>query len=354
MTLKKFIRDHFFHIAFFFSGMLVLDMVLWLDPSMRFAKATLLYLDLLLTIFFCAFMIGLYIYHLKWYRAIRIRMQAQADGLNWPLTGATSAEKQYIQDYVNQLLDYHQQSMERLIRNQQDQKAFIDSWVHEIKVPLAATQLLIESIEMQIPDDKFNQLSDELIHIEHYVEQVLYYSRLDSFSKDYLVQEAALKPIINQVIRQNRNYFIQKRLQFSLEGDEQTVLTDAKWLGFILNQLISNAIKYTPENGRIQVILIRDDQGVWLKVHDSGIGIPEADLPRIFDKGFTGQNGRLSNQSSTGLGLYLAKELSQKLGHELTASASADGTTLSILFPFLSYYNDADQHELLGKQPVKA
>ncbi|KRL60048.1 sensor histidine kinase [Latilactobacillus fuchuensis] len=350
MTLKKFIRDHLFHIVFFFGGMFVLDVVLWLDPSMRFAKSTLLYLDFLLTIFFCAFIIGLYLYHLKWYRAIQIRMHAQEDGLNWPLTGATSAEKQFIQDYVNQLLDYHQQSIERLIHTQQDQKAFIDSWVHEIKVPLAATQLLVDSVEMQIPDEKFNQLTEELVRIEHYVEQVLYYSRLDSFSKDYLVQETALKPVINQVIRQNSHYFIQKKLHFELTGDQQTVLTDAKWLSFILNQIISNAIKYTPDDGQIKISLHHDALGVWLDIHDSGIGIPAADLPRIFDKGFTGQNGRLSNRNSTGLGLYLAKELSLKLGHELYVESTVDtGTTFKILFPFLSYYNDPDSDQLFGK-----
>ncbi|ANY13366.1 histidine kinase [Latilactobacillus curvatus] len=350
MTFKKFLRDHLFHIAFFFGGMIVLDIVLWLDPSMRFAKATLLYLDLLLALFFCAFLVGLYVYHLKWYRTIQTRLDAKEDSLNWPLTGATSAEKQFIQHYVNQLLAYHQQSIDQLISAQQDQKNFIDGWVHESKVPLAATQLLIESIEDQIPEDKFNQLTDELIQIEHYVEQVLYYSRLDSFSKDYLVQEYDLKPLVNQIIRQNRNYFIQKHIQFKLLGADQTVLTDAKWLAFILNQIISNALKYTPDGAQITVQIERDEQGVWLSVIDTGIGIPAEDLPRIFDKGFTGQNGRYSNQRSTGLGLYLARVLSEKLGHELTVSSQqGSGSTFKLLFPFLSYYNTDDDDGLFGK-----
>ncbi|MFV0982980.1 HAMP domain-containing histidine kinase [Latilactobacillus sakei] len=351
MTFKKFIRDHLFHIVFFFGGMFVLDIVLWLDPHMRLAKETLMYLDFLLTIFFCAFLIGLYLYHRKWFRTIQIRLNAKEDALNWPLTGATSAEKQYFQKYVNSLLDYHQQSIERLMHAQQDQKDFIDGWVHESKVPLAATQLLVEWIEDQIPEEKFNQLTDELVQIEHYVEQVLYYSRLDSFSKDYLVQEYALKPLINQTIRQNRNYFIQNRIQFKLTGEEQTVLTDAKWLVFILNQIVSNALKYTPQNGQITIDLAHDEQGVWLSVSDSGIGIPAEDLPRVFDRGFTGQNGRQSNQRSTGLGLYLAKSLSNKLGHELYASSTpGNGATFKLLFPFLSYYNDPDGERLMGKE----
>ncbi|KRM21069.1 sensor histidine kinase [Latilactobacillus graminis] len=334
--------------------MLVLDIVLWLDPNMRFAKTTLSYLDLLLTLFFGAFLVGLYSYHLKWYRTIQKRLDAKEDSLNWPLTGATSAEKQFIQHYVNQVLVYHQQSIDQLILAQQDQKDFIDGWVHESKVPLAAIQLLLESIETQISETKFNQMTNELVQIEHYVEQVLYYSRLDSFSKDYLVQEYPLTPLINQVIRQNRNYFIQKHIQFKLLGNDQTVLTDAKWLTFILNQLISNALKYTADQGHIIIQIQRDEQGVWLSIIDSGIGIPAEDLPRIFDKGFTGQNGRHSNHHSTGLGLYLAQSLSRKLGHTLSVTPNqGQGATFKLLFPFLSYYNTVEDGGPFGAAPLQ-
>ena len=110
-------------------------------------------------------------------------------------------------------------------------------------------------------------------------------------------------------------------------------------------------MKYTPQNGQITIDLAHDEQGVWLSVSDSGIGIPAEDLPRVFDKGFTGQNGRQSNQRSTGLGLYLAKSLSNKLGHELYASSTpGNGATFKLLFPFLSYYNDPDGERLMGKE----
>lgn len=119
------------------------------------------------------------------------------------------------------------------------------------------------------------------------------------------------------------------------------VLTDAKWVSFIFKQLVSNAIKYTAPEGRISVTIARTKEGAWLELEDSGMGIPQEDLRRIFDKGFTGENGRKSEQHSTGLGLYLAKNLADKLGHQLIVeSVQGEGTTMRILFPFLSYYNE--------------
>jgi len=164
---------------------------------------------------------------------------------------------------------------------------------------------------------------------------------LDSFSRDYLIQEYSLKEIVQSVIRTQGNYFIQKNLRFSIEGNDQMILTDAKWVAFIFKQLVSNAIKYTPSGGEIVVTLSRTKEGAWLSLKDTGIGIPEEDQRRIFDKGFTGENGRMSEQHSTGLGLYLAKSLADKLGHQLMMkSVEGEGTTMKLLFPFLSYFNE--------------
>lgn len=238
----------------------------------------------------------------------------------------------------------HRQQITALLAQHQDQKDFIDSWVHEIKVPLAAVSLLAESFEGQVPDDKLDNLNLQLDQIEFYVEQVLYYSRLDSFSKDYLLHNTQLKPLINDVVANQRNGFINKRLSFKLNGDDQTVLTDNKWLRFILAQLISNAVKYTPEGGRIQATIRDTGKETQLMIIDNGIGIPKDEQHRVFEKGFTGSNGRLSNHKSTGLGLFLAEKLAEKLGHHLTlTSVINQGTTVTIHFPYVSYYNDAGQ-----------
>lgn len=208
-------------------------------------------------------------------------------------------------------------------------------------MPLAASELLVRSIEFDIDDQKYTLLENELAKIDEYVEQVLYYARLDSFSRDYLIQEYELKSIIQPVIRSQANYFIQKNLRYEIIGEDQRVLTDAKWVAFIFKQILSNAIKYTPDHREIIISIEKNQQGISLAIKDSGIGIPKEDLSRIFDKGFTGSNGRLSKTHSTGLGLYLAKSLAEKLGIQLLAeSIVGEGTTMTLFFPILNFYNE--------------
>lgn len=341
MSFFKYLRDQHLTIIFFAACLALTDFMLWLQPKEVMPWHDLLYLNLLLGLFFCGFLVATYWHQRQWYLQINSRYQAKAAGLNWRLEQPQTFAQQQVVTYVNQLLDYHQQSLAQLLRQNQDQKEFIASWVHDIKVPLAALQMLNESYQDRLPEKINFQMTDELTRIDHYVEQVLYYSRLDAFSKDYLIQEHALKTIINQVVRDNATYFLHKKIHFQLNGKNLTVLTDEKWLYFILNQIIANSLKYTAPNGHITVNLSQTEQGVKLTITDDGIGIAPQDLKRIFDKGFTGNNGRQKAVKATGLGLYLAKQLSEKLGHQLTAQSTINqGTTLTLLFPFLSYYND--------------
>lgn len=339
MTIRKYLLDHWLLFIgwFFFIGITCL--ILWLSPNMVVDLSVIGYLVLLQGIFLLLFLTIDYSLKKRWWKALDISNQPPS--LEHYLTEASMAEEKIAQEYINGLVIEHQLTMQQSMTNQQDQKDYIDSWVHEIKVPLAALNLLLQSVEDDIPEQKYYLVENELSKMDEYVEQVLYYARLDSFSKDYLIQEYSLKEIVQSVIRTQGNYFIQKNLQFSLTGDDQFVLTDAKWVSFIFKQLVSNAIKYTDSGGTISVTIARTKEGAWLVLKDSGIGIPPEDLNRIFDKGFTGENGRKSGQHSTGLGLYLAKNLADKLGHQLIVeSTQGEGTTMRILFPFLSYYNE--------------
>ena len=240
---------------------------------------------------------------------LSLATEKETPSLQEYLNTAEKEEELLVQTYINGLLQEHQQTMQQAINNQQDQKDYIDSWVHEIKVPLAAITLLVQSVEDDIPEKKYYLLENEL------------------------------GKIVQSVVRTQANYFIQKRLQFSIEGEDEAVLTDRKWVIFIFRQLLSNAVKYTPEGGTITVLISKNKQGVYLSLKDSGIGIPTQDQRRIFDKGFTGENGRKSEQHSTGLGLYLAHSLAKKLGHDLTVeSTEGQGTTMTLFLPSISYY----------------
>lgn len=319
----------------------------WLSPHEVFQWTNMLYLFLLELIIFIAFLFWLYTKQMPWWQKIKKR-DVEETFLSESLEGAITEEQKFYQTSFNHQLVHFQQSINELMTQQQEQKDFIDSWVHEIKVPLASLNLLKDLLEDDVPDAYFYQLEDNLHKIEQYVEQVLYYSRLDTFSKDYLLQETSLKKIIQAAAKNWSPYLIQNHLSFSVVGSDYDVLTDSKWLLFIINQLISNAIKYTPQEGKIDIQLSKQDTGICLSVCDNGIGIPLEEQGRIFDKGFTGKNGRNAIQRSTGLGLYLAKSLAEKLGHDLTVESEENvGTCVHIDFPFLRYYTDYQEEKLI-------
>ncbi|BAL62436.1 HAMP domain-containing sensor histidine kinase [Melissococcus plutonius] len=335
----KYLKDHWLFLVSWLFFILLTSFILWLSPTTNFDFSTMSYLFLLSGLFLGVFLVIGYSLKIRWWKVFDTKEQPPS--LQEYLTIATKEEEKIIQAYINDLLLEYQQTMQQFINNQQEQKEYIDTWVHEIKVPLSAVMLILQSVEEEIPEKKYYQLENELKKIEEYVEQVLYYARLDNFSKDYLVQEYSLKTIVQSVVRNQMNYFIQKNIQFSIIGEDQMVLTDTKWVTFIFQQLLSNALKYTPNAGKIIVEIDHKHSGICLSLKDTGIGIPIEDQRRIFDKGFTGKNGRLGKQHSTGLGLYLAKNLAEKLGHQLTVESTVgEGTTMKLFFPFLSYFGE--------------
>lgn len=339
MTIRKFLKDQWLLYLAWIVFMALTVFVLWLTPNYPFRWSVVGYLFFLEGVFLVGFQAIYYSLKRKWWA--KITCTSNDSLLQDYVTGAKTEEERVQQAYMNQLLREHQETMQQVIRSQEEQKDYIDSWVHEIKVPLAATKLLLQSVEFDLPDAKFLAIENELDRMNDYVEQVLYVARLDSFSKDYLIQETSLKEAIQPVIRSQANFFIQKAIHFELQGDDQLVLTDGKWVAFIFRQLLSNAIKYTPNHGQIMIKLARNLQGVSLSLTDTGIGIPTEDNRRIFDKGFTGSNGRNAQVHSTGLGLYLVKNLSEKLGIEVTvASQVGQGSTFTLYFPQLSYYEE--------------
>lgn len=209
-------------------------------------------------------------------------------------------------------------------------REYIETWVHEIKTPIASTRLIIENNQNDITQN----IKDEVKKIEEYIEQVLYYSRSNNVSKDYFIKEVSLPELVRNVIRRNSRDFISKSIAINLKAVEGTVYSDAKWLEFIVNQLIGNAIKYNRQRGgRVTIHTIRNKNNIVLTIEDNGIGILEKDINRVFDKGFTGENGRRFG-GSTGIGLYLCKKLTEQLGLGLILTSKAgEGTKVSVIFP---------------------
>lgn len=223
---------------------------------------------------------------------------------------------------------------------QKEYREYIETWVHEIKTPIASTRLLIENNNNEVT----KKIDMQIDKIENFVEQVLYYSRSDEASKDYIIKEVNLNHIVKKVIKRNYRDFISKKIILQLEEINEIVYCDVKWVEFILNQIIGNSIKYIQgRQGKIKITSQKLANSVVLKVEDNGVGIVERDINIVFEKGFTGENGRKFGKS-TGMGLYLCRKLCLRLGMQINISSKVnEGTKVSLIFPLSSVTNVVNQ-----------
>ncbi len=217
------------------------------------------------------------------------------------------------------------QQVAKLLKEKAEVMDYFTLWVHQIKTPIAAMRLLLQQEELDGKQGR--EVEAELFRIEQYVEMTLQYLRLTSGVHDFVLKEYDLDGMIRQAVRKYASMFIRKKLKLQYEPVNVKVVTDEKWMVFVLEQVLSNAIKYTP-CGTISIYM---DVGC-LVVEDSGIGILPEDLPRIFDKGYTGYNGR-SDKKASGIGLYLVQKILKELGHKsLVESEPGKGTKVKLLF----------------------
>ena len=234
-------------------------------------------------------------------------------------------------NYIFKVLSRDMHENVKYYKNMQEEyREYIEMWVHEIKTPIASTKLLIENNTNKIT----RKIDTQMDRIENFVEQVLYYSRSDEVGKDYIIKKIELSKVVKSVVKKNQRDFIGKRISLQLGELDEIIYSDAKWIEFILNQIVGNAIKYSKGEGyKIKIESKRLANSVVLTIEDNGVGIIERDLNRVFEKGFTGENGRKFGKS-TGIGLYLCKKLCDKMGLGLNIeSKENEGTKVTIIFP---------------------
>lgn len=214
---------------------------------------------------------------------------------------------------------------------QEDYKEYIELWIHEIKTPISASKLIIENNKNEVTKN----IEEELDKIENYTEQALYYARSNTVEKDYIITKTNLKDIVNMSIIKNKTTILNNKFELNIHDLEKQVYTDSKWVVFILNQVIQNSIKYSKnENQSIEIYAEEQKEKVTLYIKDNGLGIKKSELSRVFEKGFTGENGRIIGKKSTGIGLYLCKKLCNKLQLAININAEQNvGTEVTIVFP---------------------
>ena len=221
---------------------------------------------------------------------------------------------------------------------QEDYKEYIELWIHEVKIPIATSKMIIENNKNEVT----KSIDEELDKVENYTEQALFYARSNAVEKDYIINKTNLKEIVNGAILKNKTTLLNEKVSIELSNlKEEEVYTDSKWAVFIVNQIIQNAIKYSKkENKKIEISSQEKNDKVILYIKDNGIGIKKGEITRVFERGFTGENGRIIGQKSTGIGLYLCKKLCDRLGLGIELNSEKDkGTEVRIIFPKSSYTN---------------
>ena len=221
-------------------------------------------------------------------------------------------------------------------RQVSDFKNYIEMWIHEVKIPLASCMLKLHNNRDKLNENMMLQLN----RIDDYLEQVLYYVRSENASKDYFISKVNLEKCVNSVLVKNKDYLLDMDISLDVRNVDFEVYTDAKWFMFIINQILNNSIKYKGKNSIIKIYGIRNPSNVVLVIEDNGKGISSADLPRVFEKSFTGSNGR-DNVKSTGMGLFIVKNLCDKLGHNIEIkSVQGEYTRVEISLSDNNFYDE--------------
>lgn len=328
MTFLRYLTYEKPYIYLYLTVFLISAAVFFTDSKGGWAWGTFFYAFALSSIVLLGFLLIRYRQNV---RVIRQMNSGEYDSL--------SLEGEFAQQHIDELKKRHIREMNRIQDRQNEHYDFIVSWFHEIKTPIAVLRLL------QQTDMDANSLREEIAKIENYVDQALYYAKLDSFNQDYDIQNCDIIQISKGIVKAHSKTFFSKKIRIDIQADSLEVQSDPKWLQFIVNQLLTNSLKYTEHGGEITISAFETPQEKQLTIRDNGIGISQRDLPRIYNRGFTGETGR-THAKSTGMGLYLAQQLSNKLGHYITCMSEVGVyTQFTIHFP-----KDDDPYLLLQQK----
>lgn len=326
-----YIKERKAWILFFISLQIWLNIILTLDIA--FLNISVLYINTINILAFLLFFVWRYRKETLFVKALEnnVDKDMQLDVILPSLpTGQSSFEKK-TKNALDEMIVIAKEELDNLKLDHLEENERILSWVHEVKTPLTSMKLMIDMVkERQVQKN----LEVEWLRIHLLLDQQLHHARLPSLENDYIIESVNIQKVIPMEIKELQAWCMQKGIGFEINLLQEEILTDQKWLSFIIRQILSNAVKYSHENGEVHIYSEKDDTNhVVLSIQDFGIGISSADLPRVFEKSFTGTTGR-ETTISTGMGLYLAKNAAHKLGIDLTVDSKVNkGTIFSLQFP---------------------
>ena len=322
MSIKEFLKEKLSNFIYSAVLFLIINIYLFSLNSIK-NLSDLIYLDILIITIFIGFNILDYRKMKDRYSSIMELIEDEKDIDSYCIDDNFLEGKiiNYIIDYKDKKLENETKECENQLK---DMEEYISRWVHEIKLPLSAMKIILD----RDSDDMISSIENELEKMNFLVNSVMYGSRATASAEDIFIKEENLKDIIRTAVKSNSFFLIKNNISPKLGDLDFKVYTDKKWIIYVLGQLINNSIKYSKENGVIEFSAEDKGEFIELKIRDNGIGINEEDLERVFNKGFTGSNGRNSVYKSTGMGLYFSKKIIDKLNHSIEVESVKDKYTL--------------------------
>ena len=334
MSFKTYFKDNLYMIAASLSILLIFNVNIIMDVLLAKALGSLIYMNSLAIIFF------LLILYFIGYSSYKRKQQQLMSFIN-----KESGVENYPTELVYELIHQKDLQCEGEIANLRNELTeindYMTNWIHQVKIPIAVLEILSHRVkEMEQGLTLSREIQQEIDRISILLDQALYIARSSHYDSDLLIEEMHIGSAVKEVIRKNKNIFIYNKIALKMDNLDHTILTDKKWLMHIMEQILHNACKYMDENRKpeITIHVEGDEKALYIHIKDNGIGISAGDLNRVFDKGFTGENGR-NRTKSTGMGLYIARKMIHKLESDIRIESEKNvGTDVILTFYKFSDY----------------
>ncbi len=327
----RYMNDKKSWLFFYIASIGLVDFVLLLDQGIQIEFASVLYLNLLLVFVLLLFIVWRYHMETRFTKELAELLDENHEAWYVALPKTKYQQEEMTKELLQSAALQFSNRLAEVQNLNMQAGDYTAAWIHEVKTPLTAMKLMIDEHR---GDPHIRKIETEWLRLYLLIDQQLSISRLPSLEKDYVLEKTNLQTLVAKEVKELASWCMEKNIAIEFEGEEVEVILDVKWCHFILRQLLTNAIKYSPIGGVITIVMKEDQTGhAILQIQDEGPGIPPHDLPRIFEKGFTGGAGRIHNAAS-GLGLYLAKTVAEKMSIALYATTEVGkGTSIDMLFP---------------------
>ena len=341
MNIFRYLKEVRIYLFLVFAILIILNLNVVLDLNLSHVLNSLIYINALIIIICIIFFIFGYFEYRKKYNELY-------NHVNNNIKKENGLVSPYFYDVIDNKINDYENNIQSLKYELQEINDYMTNWIHQVKIPIAVLEIISQRVKelenqnnLQNENSLYKEINIELKRIESLVGQALYISRSGNYSSDFLIEEVNLEKVIKEIVRRNKHLFIYNKIDLKLENLDVNVLTDKKWIIHIVEQIIDNSCKYIEENGQIEIYTTKDEKSIKLHIKDNGIGIAPQDIERVFDKGFTGRNGRKKTKS-TGMGLYISKKILNKLSHSIDVSS----IQCEFCDVYITFYNLSDYFTL--------